>query len=31
VVDESGDDYLYPEKLFTNLDLPRPVLRAIAA
>jgi hypothetical protein len=31
VVDESGDDYLYPEKLFTNLDLPEPVLRAIAA
>ena len=31
VVDESGDDYLYPAKLFTTLDLPRPVLRAIAA
>ena len=31
VVDESGDDYLYPEKLFANLDLPMPVLRAIAA
>ena len=25
VVDESGDNYLYPEKLFANLDLPRPV------
>jgi hypothetical protein len=31
VIDESGDDYLYPEKLFANVDLPRPILRAIAA
>lgn len=31
VIDESGDDYLYPEKLFANVELPRPVLRAIAA
>jgi hypothetical protein len=31
VVDESGDDYLYPEELFTHLDLPMSVLRAIAA
>jgi hypothetical protein len=30
VVDESGDDYLYPQKLFASLDLLRPVMRAIA-
>jgi hypothetical protein len=31
VLDESGNDYLYPRKLFVELDLPRPVIRAIAA
>ena len=30
VIDESGEDYLYPSKLFTDLDLPRTVLRALA-
>ena len=29
VVDESGEDYLYPEKLFVPLALPRPVARAM--
>jgi len=31
VVDESGEDYLYPEKLFVPIALPRPVARAIRA
>lgn len=29
VVDESGEDYLYPEKFFVSIALPRPVSRAI--
>jgi hypothetical protein len=29
VVDESGEDYLYPEKLFVPIALPRPVTRAM--
>ncbi len=29
VVDESGEDYLYPEKFFVPIALPRPVTRAI--
>jgi hypothetical protein len=29
VVDESGEDYLYPEDLFINADLPQPVRRAV--
>jgi hypothetical protein len=31
VVDESGEDYLYPCKLFEPIALPRPVARAIRA
>jgi hypothetical protein len=31
VIDESGEDYLYPEKLFATVNLPLPVVRAIAA
>jgi hypothetical protein len=31
VVDESGEDYLYPEKLFMPIALPAPVTRAIRA
>jgi len=31
VVDESGEDYLYPKKLFTSLELPKAVVRTIAA
>ena len=29
VIDESGEDYLYPEKLFRAVDLPMPVRRAV--
>jgi hypothetical protein len=29
VVDESGEDYLFPEICFVNIDLPAPVARAI--
>jgi hypothetical protein len=29
VVDESGEDYLYPEKLFVPIALSRPVTRAM--
>jgi hypothetical protein len=31
VVDESGEDYLYPEKFFLPIALPSPVTRAIRA
>jgi hypothetical protein len=31
VIDESGEDYLYPKKLFAGLELPRTILRALAA
>lgn len=31
VIDESGEDYLYPQKLFATVNLPIPVVRAIAA
>jgi hypothetical protein len=29
VVDESGEDYLFPQSCFAPLDLPRSVRRAI--
>jgi hypothetical protein len=29
VVDESGDDYLYPKKLFRAIALPQAVKRAV--
>ena len=29
VVDESGEDYLYPEKAFVEVTLPQPVRRAV--
>lgn len=29
VIDESGDDYLYPQKLFLPISLPQPVRRAV--
>jgi hypothetical protein len=29
VIDESGGDYLYPEKLFLPLDLPHAVETAL--
>lgn len=31
VVDESGEDYLFPETCFMTIELPAPVARAIAA
>ena len=31
VLDESGEDYLYPSRLFVPLALPLPVKRAIRA
>lgn len=31
VVDESGEDYLYPADYFVAIDLPRDVERALAA
>jgi hypothetical protein len=31
VVDESGEDYLYPEKFFVPIALPGPVARAMRA
>lgn len=29
VIDESGEDYLYPQKCFLALQLPRPVEAAL--
>lgn len=29
VIDESGDDYLYPEERFVEADLPRATRRAV--
>ena len=29
VIDESGDDYLYPQKMFVPISLPQPVRRAV--
>ena len=31
VIDESGEDYLYPAGYFKSLDLPPAVRRAVAA
>jgi len=31
VIDESGADYLYPKELFVAVNLPLPVVRAMAA
>ena len=30
VVDESGEDYVYPENLFRAIELPVPIQRALA-
>ena len=30
IVDESGDDYLYPADWFAQVDLPQPVIAAFA-
>jgi hypothetical protein len=29
VVDESGEDYLYPESYFASIELPQPLRRAV--
>ena len=29
IVDESGEDYLYPAEYFAAIDLPRPVVRVM--
>jgi hypothetical protein len=29
VVDESGEDYLYPAEIFIEAELPQPVRRAV--
>ena len=31
VVDESGEDFLFPQELFAPIELPRAVERALAA
>jgi hypothetical protein len=31
IIDESGDDYLYPKTLFRSIDLPLSVKRAVLA
>ena len=31
VIDESGDDYLYPQKLFAPIELPQSIRRAVQA
>lgn len=29
VIDESGEDYLYPQKMFLPINLPQPIRRAV--
>lgn len=31
VIDESGEDYLYPRRYFTPIELPQPVRKAVLA
>ena len=31
VIDESGNDYLYPASYFTPIELPQPVRKAVLA
>src|SRR5262245_9315534 len=31
IIDESGDDYLYPKKLFRSIALPQSVRKAVLA
>jgi len=31
VIDESGEDYLYPLSFFAPIDLPQPIRRAVLA
>jgi hypothetical protein len=29
VIDESGEDYLYPESFFAAIELPQPLRKAV--
>ena len=29
VIDESGEDYVYPARFFVEIDLPQPIRRAV--
>ena len=29
VIDESGEDYLYPQQLFVEISLPQPIRKAV--
>lgn len=31
VIDESGEDYLYPREFFAPIELPQPIRRAVIA
>lgn len=31
VIDESGEDYLYPKSFFAPIELPQPLRRAVLA
>jgi len=31
VIDESGEDYLYPQAFFAPIELPQPIRRAVLA
>lgn len=31
VIDESGEDYLYPRNFFAPIELPQPIRRAVLA
>jgi hypothetical protein len=31
VIDESGEDYLYPQDFFASIELPQPIRRAVLA
>ena len=31
VIDESGEDYLYPKSFFAPLNLPQPIRKAVLA
>jgi hypothetical protein len=31
IIDESGDDYLYPKKLFRSIALPQAIRKAVLA
>ena len=30
VVDESGEDYLYPQEMFASIELPQAVIEALS-